>query len=269
YLRARYYNPTDGRFISRDTWSGDMNNPLSLNRWNYTHSNPINYTDPTGYYVCTNPLPASCQTGLSSMHATASVIKELVRSGAWLPVDGFASFASFSQNNYFSNIRDLVWAMTIILDDMDANRGDVWRQATGYLGSAGNPNFIKEDWLPYKTAGEEDWCFPEDSDNCWHKSKWVHSLRGDWRAEYWDKTANQAYHFWFYVAVAFFDNEAISVAGNLYHDKPPITFYDFVGSDPYKTPPLPSQSTLPDIRLGLIGTNLGLKLRFSSWLQEM
>jgi RHS repeat-associated protein len=52
YLRARYYNPTDGRFISRDTWSGDMNNPLSLNRWNYVEANPVNYVDFSGQTPC-------------------------------------------------------------------------------------------------------------------------------------------------------------------------------------------------------------------------
>ncbi|MCC6300054.1 MAG: hypothetical protein IT314_12205, partial [Anaerolineales bacterium] len=31
YLRARYYASGDGRFISRDTWMGDYNSPLSLN----------------------------------------------------------------------------------------------------------------------------------------------------------------------------------------------------------------------------------------------
>ena len=35
FLRARYYAPLDGRFINRDTWNGDYNRPLSLNRWNY------------------------------------------------------------------------------------------------------------------------------------------------------------------------------------------------------------------------------------------
>lgn len=48
YLRARYYNPAGARFLSRDTWAGDVNNPLSLNRWMYVEGNPINYTDPTG-----------------------------------------------------------------------------------------------------------------------------------------------------------------------------------------------------------------------------
>jgi len=49
YLRARYYDPLDGRFLSRDTWAGEDNRPLSLNRWGYVGGNPVNYTDPSGY----------------------------------------------------------------------------------------------------------------------------------------------------------------------------------------------------------------------------
>lgn len=48
YLRSRWYNPADGRFQSRDTWNGDTNRPLSLNRWMYVEGNPINITDPSG-----------------------------------------------------------------------------------------------------------------------------------------------------------------------------------------------------------------------------
>ncbi|MFR8215006.1 MAG: RHS repeat-associated core domain-containing protein [Oscillospiraceae bacterium] len=32
YLRARYYNPATGRFISRDSYAGKLEDPLSLNR---------------------------------------------------------------------------------------------------------------------------------------------------------------------------------------------------------------------------------------------
>ena len=42
YLRARYYAPTVGRFVSKDTWPGDYFQPLSLNSWNYIEGNPIN-----------------------------------------------------------------------------------------------------------------------------------------------------------------------------------------------------------------------------------
>ncbi len=50
YLRARYYSPNDGRFLTRDTWMGDYNRPLSLNRWEYVEGNPVNLTDPSGHY---------------------------------------------------------------------------------------------------------------------------------------------------------------------------------------------------------------------------
>jgi len=48
YLRARHYDPAMGRFLTRDTWSGNPNSPMSFNRWNYVNSNPINLLDPTG-----------------------------------------------------------------------------------------------------------------------------------------------------------------------------------------------------------------------------
>jgi RHS repeat-associated protein len=50
FLRARWYNPADGRFQSRDTWEGGYNHPLSLNKWIYTVDNPVNLTDPTGNF---------------------------------------------------------------------------------------------------------------------------------------------------------------------------------------------------------------------------
>ena len=49
YLRARYYSSSAGRFLSRDTWGGDYNRPLSLNRWMYVEGNPVNLVDPSGH----------------------------------------------------------------------------------------------------------------------------------------------------------------------------------------------------------------------------
>ncbi len=54
YLRARYYAPWQGRFLNRDMWDGDYNQPLSLNKWLYVSANPINLVDPTGH--CYGPL---------------------------------------------------------------------------------------------------------------------------------------------------------------------------------------------------------------------
>ncbi len=49
YLRSRYYASGTGRFLTRDTWMGNISQPLSLNQWNYVNGNPINYADPSGY----------------------------------------------------------------------------------------------------------------------------------------------------------------------------------------------------------------------------
>jgi len=48
YLRSRFYEGGTGRFLTRDTWSGNANEPLSLNKWGYVEGNPINLTDPSG-----------------------------------------------------------------------------------------------------------------------------------------------------------------------------------------------------------------------------
>ena len=44
------YVPSMGRFLTRDTWTGNYNQPMSYNRWNYTYSNPISFTDPLGKF---------------------------------------------------------------------------------------------------------------------------------------------------------------------------------------------------------------------------
>lgn len=48
---APYYDPSIGRFISEDTFEGQIDNPLSLNLYAYVNNNPILYTDPSGNVI--------------------------------------------------------------------------------------------------------------------------------------------------------------------------------------------------------------------------
>lgn len=50
YMRARYYDPEVARFISRDPWSGDVENPMTLHSYMYAFDNPVNAVDPTGEF---------------------------------------------------------------------------------------------------------------------------------------------------------------------------------------------------------------------------
>ncbi len=51
YLRARYYDPALGRFISSDPFQGYQQQPVTLNGYLYAHNQPINFTDPSGFDV--------------------------------------------------------------------------------------------------------------------------------------------------------------------------------------------------------------------------
>lgn len=49
YLRARYYDPELGRFMSQDMWAGSPARPAMLNRYSYATNNPTRYADPSGH----------------------------------------------------------------------------------------------------------------------------------------------------------------------------------------------------------------------------
>ena len=58
FLRARFYDPGVGRFVSKDPWSGSMLRPQTQNGWAYVSNNPINQTDPSG--LCEGPTDWEC-----------------------------------------------------------------------------------------------------------------------------------------------------------------------------------------------------------------
>ncbi|MEK4527884.1 MULTISPECIES: polymorphic toxin-type HINT domain-containing protein [Paenibacillus] len=48
YLRARWYDPSLGRFITEDTFEGDLQNPMTQNGYVYAGNNALIYVDPSG-----------------------------------------------------------------------------------------------------------------------------------------------------------------------------------------------------------------------------
>lgn len=55
YLRARYYDPSTGRFLSPDPFPAKATDTQTLNRYVYVKNNPTNYTDPSGQTMESTP----------------------------------------------------------------------------------------------------------------------------------------------------------------------------------------------------------------------
>ena len=49
--KARYFDPKLGRFLTQDSYLGQIDEPPSLHRYFYAHANPTRYADPTGHCV--------------------------------------------------------------------------------------------------------------------------------------------------------------------------------------------------------------------------
>jgi len=77
YLRARYYDPSLGRFMSRDPVIGSPFGPQSLNRCVYASNNPVGLTDPSGLKAAVlEATPTYCDLLRRDIEATIEELAE-------------------------------------------------------------------------------------------------------------------------------------------------------------------------------------------------
>ncbi|MGA9334840.1 MAG: RHS repeat-associated core domain-containing protein, partial [Rudaea sp.] len=73
YLRARWYDAQVGRFVAGDKYSGKEQMPLSLNKYLYANTDPINGRDPSGLFELVGEMETLQIGGILSNIATATV----------------------------------------------------------------------------------------------------------------------------------------------------------------------------------------------------
>lgn len=101
YMRARYYDPIIGIFMTRDPYKGDIGSPQTLNPYLYALGNPANFTDPSGLYVATlclgvdgsngNYASLSGCLGLDGQGNVALVTNDQIGAGTGLTIGSGAS----------------------------------------------------------------------------------------------------------------------------------------------------------------------------------
>ena len=88
YLRARYYDPEGGRFLSPDPIGSRLGNPYDQNKYVYARNNPIRYVDPLGLSAEDSTTvrdfastASTALSGLSVLVAPSTTTKEVVVAG--------------------------------------------------------------------------------------------------------------------------------------------------------------------------------------------
>ena len=56
YLNVRYYDPEDGRFMTEDSYRGEIMKPETGHLYVYCANNPVNYVDPSGHFAIAVPI---------------------------------------------------------------------------------------------------------------------------------------------------------------------------------------------------------------------
>ena len=100
YLRARYYQPSVGRFWTRDTYEGDSSDPLSLHRYLYTQGNPVNGVDPSGHDFTAIGLTSATGIGTSLQSIYNGVV---TGTGTALQATIFGAQAGVGANEILTN----------------------------------------------------------------------------------------------------------------------------------------------------------------------
>jgi RHS repeat-associated protein len=76
YLRARYFVPKTGRFLTMDKHEGTLDEPMSLHGYVYGHADPVKYSDPSGKAVVigTSLITHATSSGSAITGVYASVV---------------------------------------------------------------------------------------------------------------------------------------------------------------------------------------------------
>jgi RHS repeat-associated protein len=84
FLRARYYDPNTGRFISRDKISGTPLLSSTLNRYPYANNNPVTLIDPSGTDWRTALGVGTLALGTAALFVASPIIAGTLATGAAL-----------------------------------------------------------------------------------------------------------------------------------------------------------------------------------------
>lgn len=91
YLRARWYDPANGRFNRLDPFAGNMQDPQSLHKYAYVHGDPVQRIDPSGLSALAVGGIGGFSVGMPTSLGLRAQDLQRVGNGAAIALGGIAS----------------------------------------------------------------------------------------------------------------------------------------------------------------------------------
>ena len=95
YLRARFYNPANGRFNRLDPFAGNNQDPQSLHKYAYVHGDPIGNVDPSGLRSLGSVATAMTTIGRIAAQHFPTVVRFAGGAGGFVRALGINTLRSF------------------------------------------------------------------------------------------------------------------------------------------------------------------------------
>ena len=153
YLRARYYDPASGRFLSTDNYAGDCSKPESLNRFDYVNNEPTVLSDPDGHCpLCLAAVAVEVLEGgvtAATLAAGVYVYKDRIAQG----VDSLGTLLASAKDREgsYDPLEELGKGKGL---DQIAKEHNAWREKLGT--SIGTPPILPPQ-LPEEPQWRKDW----------------------------------------------------------------------------------------------------------------
>ena len=140
YLRARYMDPSTGRFVSMDLYGGSIYDPASLHKYLYANACPVMYSDPTGYISDLNE--QNCVVAIM-VNSVKNAIQFIPSFGTTIAKVLLPTVMGIGIGNVlFEQVKDILYSKPYNADD--EIKEEIEKEAENALPKAGKPG--SKDW---------------------------------------------------------------------------------------------------------------------------
>ncbi len=260
---ARWYDPAIGRFLAADSIVPNPGDSQALNRYMYVLGNPLKYSDPSGHAACAAGDRACWENEWTwkdrwyKEHGYQNIDGRYIYTGNFVIENADALLRDdhvrrTNINNFAQDLRENGTTAGETLARVTAYAAAFYKSIRAAISPFSVSQFVND--VSHVLTGMAGPLILKDlvsgtSETNPYFVGTDHFPDTDLRAIFRDGSANQPYHFWFYVAVSFWNGTSVGHAGNLFHE-----------IDPSRS----SGRSFQDFALGAMGVNLGEQLRSGS-----